>query len=336
MQARAMTAPRRVLPGTTYLLTRRCSQRQFLLRPSRATNQVVGFLLAVAAERFRVEVHAFCVMSNHVHLVVTDREARLPAFGQFLDSLVGRAMNALLGRSEHFWGPPSFSAVALNDPSDVVDKVAYLLANPVAAGLVRRGRMWPGLWSAPEQFGAGALEFERPARFFRKQGARSLPERAVLRLVTPPGFDSPERFRRAVRDALHLREALAASAVAAGARLPRGPARARPAAFIRPFTPGATRRSQPPPRLPRQVATHPGPRPARRVPPRLPPGLRRLAFRSLPRPLPRRHLPDARPPRRPLRNSRLTRSLPAIPSRRARQVWRAATLVLSGASSGWT
>jgi putative transposase len=218
MQAGAMTAPRRVLPGTTYLLTRRCSQRQFLLRPSRATNQVVGFLLAVAAERFRVEVHAFCVMSNHVHLVVTDREARLPAFGQFLDSLVGRAMNALLGRSEHFWGPPSFSAVALNDPSDVVDKVAYLLANPVAAGLVRRGRMWPGLWSAPEQFGAGALEFERPARFFRKQGARSLPERAALRLVTPPGFDSPERFRRAVRDALHLREALAASAVAARGR----------------------------------------------------------------------------------------------------------------------
>jgi putative transposase len=218
MQVGAMTAPRRVLPGTTYLLTRRCSQRQFLLRPSRATNQVFGFLLAVAAERFQVQVHAFCVMSNHFHLVVTDQEARLPAFGQFLDSLVGRAMNALLGRSEHFWGPPSFSAVVLHDPSDVVDKVAYLLANPVAAGLVRRGRMWPGLWSAPEQLAAGALEFERPARFFRKQGARSLPGRAALRLAIPPGFDSPERFRRAVRDALRLREELAASHVAADGR----------------------------------------------------------------------------------------------------------------------
>jgi putative transposase len=62
-----MTAPRQVLPGTTYLVTRRCSQRQFLLRPSRQTNQLFGFLLAVAAQRFHVDVHAFCVMSNHVH-----------------------------------------------------------------------------------------------------------------------------------------------------------------------------------------------------------------------------------------------------------------------------
>src|SRR5512137_639880 len=213
-----MTAPRRVLPGTTYLLTRRCSQRQFLLRPSKATNQVFGFLLAVAAERFQVQVHAFCVMSNHVHLVVTDPEARLPAFGQFLDSLVGRAMNALLGRSEHFWGPPSFSAVALHHPSDVVDKVAYLLANPVTAGLVRRGRMWPGLWSAPELLAAATLQFERPPRFFRKQGAGALPSRAALTLTAPPGFDSPQRFRRAVRDALRLREDLAASLQAASGR----------------------------------------------------------------------------------------------------------------------
>jgi hypothetical protein len=35
-----MTAPREIIPGTTYLVTRRCTQRQFLLRPSRGTNQV--------------------------------------------------------------------------------------------------------------------------------------------------------------------------------------------------------------------------------------------------------------------------------------------------------
>jgi putative transposase len=104
-----MTAPRQVLPGTTYLVTRRCSQRQFLLRPSKRTNQIFGYLLAIAATRFRIEVHAFCVMSNHVHLVVTDTDARLPAFSQFLDSLVARTMNALLARWEHFWGPSSYS-----------------------------------------------------------------------------------------------------------------------------------------------------------------------------------------------------------------------------------
>jgi REP element-mobilizing transposase RayT len=62
-----MTAPRQLLPGTTYLVTRRCLQRQFLLRPSKLTNQVFGFLLAIAARRFDVDLHACCVMSNHFH-----------------------------------------------------------------------------------------------------------------------------------------------------------------------------------------------------------------------------------------------------------------------------
>jgi REP element-mobilizing transposase RayT len=46
-------------------------------------------------------VHAWCVLSNHYHLVVTDPDARLPAFMQYLDSLVARAMNASL------WSTPT-------------------------------------------------------------------------------------------------------------------------------------------------------------------------------------------------------------------------------------
>jgi hypothetical protein len=44
-----MTAPRQVLAGATYLVTRRCTQRQFLLRPSKASDQVLAYALAVAA-----------------------------------------------------------------------------------------------------------------------------------------------------------------------------------------------------------------------------------------------------------------------------------------------
>jgi putative transposase len=213
-----MTAPRQVLPGTTYLVTRRCSQRQLLLRPSQVTNQTVGYLLALAATRFSVEVHAFCVMSNHLHLVVTDPEARLPAFTQFFDSLVARSMNAWLARWENFWAPTSYSAVALLGPADIVDKATYVLANPVSAGLVRRGRDWPGLWSAPDLLGAGPLEFQRPTRFFRARGATSLPERACLHLAVPPGFDSPAQFRRALQDDLAAREASSSADMAAQGR----------------------------------------------------------------------------------------------------------------------
>jgi REP element-mobilizing transposase RayT len=201
-----MTAPRQVLPGTTYLVTRRCSQRQFLLRPSRLTNQLFFFLLALASRRFSIRLHAFCVLSNHFHLLLTDPLCNLPAFHQFLDSLVARSLNSSLGRWEAFWAPGSFSAVSLSSPQDILDKASYLLANPVAAGLVRKARLWPGLWSSPDQVGT-TLTGRRPDHFFDPNGY--LPETVSLELSPPPGF-SVQGFREQLAAALEQREELAA------------------------------------------------------------------------------------------------------------------------------
>lgn len=199
-----MTAPRQILPGASYLVTRRCTQRQLLLRPSRLTNQIFLYLLAVASERYRVQVHAFCVLSNHAHLVVTDLHANLPRFLQFLDALVARAVNASLGRWEHFWASDTYSAVSLIAPADVVAKAAYVLANPVAAGLVSTGSAWPGLWSAPERIGGAAYAVERPKHFFAQEG--TLPGRATLQLTVPRGLGSAEQFREQLATALEALE----------------------------------------------------------------------------------------------------------------------------------
>ena len=67
-----MTEPRPYLPGETYLVTRRCTQRQFLLLPSEIVAQVFMYCLAVAAALSGVEVHGFAVLSNHYHLLVSD------------------------------------------------------------------------------------------------------------------------------------------------------------------------------------------------------------------------------------------------------------------------
>jgi len=129
-----MTAPRQVLPGASYLVTRRCTQRQFLLRPGKLVDQTFLYLLALAAHRFCIRIHAFCVLSNHYHLVLTDPHARLPAFCRFLDGLAARALNALHGRWESFWAPDSYSAVALATPQDVLEKAAYTLAKRITLG----------------------------------------------------------------------------------------------------------------------------------------------------------------------------------------------------------
>lgn len=178
------------------------------LRPSAETNQLFLYVLAVAAERFGIVVHAYCVLSNHFHCVLSDPDGVLPAFEQYLASLVARSVNALHGHWESFWAPGSYSAVSLSTPEDVLEKMAYVLANPVSAGLVRRGSEWPGLWSSPDMIGGRPITVERPAHFFRAVGP--LPATASLSIAPPPGVECVGSFRRSLAKEVSLREERAA------------------------------------------------------------------------------------------------------------------------------
>jgi len=185
-----MSLPRPVLPGTTYLLTRRCFQRQLLLRPDREVNQIFRFCLAHAAQRFEIRLHAYCMLSNHYHLVATDTLGNLPEFMHWLNEYVAKCVNAKLGRWESFWSPGSYSAVQLGDENDLLAKMLYVYLNPVAAGLVRRAEHWPGASGLPSDLGRGPVPIERPSGFFRETGP--VPAVAELELV-PPDRGSPQQ-----------------------------------------------------------------------------------------------------------------------------------------------
>jgi hypothetical protein len=171
------------LPGRSYLITRRCTQRQFLLRPSRLTNQIVQYCLALAADRTGIVLHAVCFMSNHWHGVLTDPEARLPEFLEVFHKLVAKAQNASLGRWENLWSSDKTSVVLLVSDNDVIEKMAYALANPTVAGLVKSPSDWPGVIS--NRFGE-QREVEMPDHFFDQDG--DLPEVLTLRFVRPRIF----------------------------------------------------------------------------------------------------------------------------------------------------
>ncbi len=174
-----MSQPRQILPGSTYLLSRRCTQRQFLLKPSDLTTQIFMYVLAVAAENTGVLLHAVCVLSNHWHAVVTDPEGRLPEFMCYVNKYVAKAVNASLGRWENLFATEQPSAVRLERPDDVIDKMLYTLLNPVESCLVKQAEKWPGLWGFE-----GERTVERPAVFFRPDGP--MPERVKLKFEPPP------------------------------------------------------------------------------------------------------------------------------------------------------
>lgn len=180
-----MTAPRQILPGRTYLITRRCAHRRFRLAPSAEVNECVGYCVAEAAAPVGVIVHAVIVMSNHIHMLVTDCEGRCPEFLRRVHRHIAACMNARFGWTENFWSPDKTNLVVLEDASAVQRKLVYALVNPVAARLVEKVADWPGLHTADLPFGSSRT-FKRPTRFFRADGA--LPETATLKLVKPPAL----------------------------------------------------------------------------------------------------------------------------------------------------
>lgn len=94
----------------------------------------------------RVEVLAYCIMSNHVHMVAQLPD--LPAFSaaRMMRRLKGRtalAINKLLHRQgQAFWRPESYDHVVRN-PREEERVMAYVLNNPVKAGLVDDWTKWP-------------------------------------------------------------------------------------------------------------------------------------------------------------------------------------------------
>ena len=83
----------------------------------------------------RYEVCAWCVMPNHVHVVV--RPARgydLPGILHSWKSFTANRINQMLGRSGTVWQPESYDHL-IRDQRDFQHAVAYVLDNPRTAGL---------------------------------------------------------------------------------------------------------------------------------------------------------------------------------------------------------
>lgn len=212
--AAAVSQPRQIAPCKTYLLTRRALRRHLLFRPDAAIVQLLTYTLAVSARRFGIEVHAFCAMSTHVHLVLTDVRGVLPLFLQFFHRLAALGTKVLRKWEGPVWEPESTSIVELLTPAAVVEKIAYVLANPVAAGLVRRAYEWPGAKVDVSAIGRGTLRAGRPTAYFDPNNP-AWPEEATLPLTLPPGIeqDRGDDFRRMVAAELAGQEAEACTAL---------------------------------------------------------------------------------------------------------------------------
>jgi putative transposase len=107
--------------------------------------QVYLRLLHKYAERYGVQISAYCLMTNHIHLIAIPAEDE--AFANAIGTAHGQYATLFNTRHEiggHLWHSRYFSCVL--DESHFWNAIRYVELNPVRAGLARRAEDYP--WSS--------------------------------------------------------------------------------------------------------------------------------------------------------------------------------------------
>jgi putative transposase len=140
-----------VVPGAPHHVTQRGNRReQVLFKPS--DYHFYREILALAAAEAGTEVWAYCLMPNHVHLILTPSDhdglrATLAEAHRRYTNLINER-NGWIG---HLW-QGRFGSVPM-DENHLAGAVRYVSLNPVRAGLVRRAEDWE--WSSVRAHLAG-------------------------------------------------------------------------------------------------------------------------------------------------------------------------------------
>jgi REP element-mobilizing transposase RayT len=99
-------------------------------------------MLRGTVKQRRWRLLAYCLMPNHVHLLVETPHANLAAGMQRMHGLYARDFNDRHGRSGHvFQG--RYGSVRAETDEQLWGAAAYIAMNPVAAGLCKEPEEWP-------------------------------------------------------------------------------------------------------------------------------------------------------------------------------------------------
>ena len=123
------------LPGITLHLTQRGSNRGVIFR-CQSDYQAFIHVLRYALDRYDVQIHAYALMTNHIHLMVTPGTATaLPRTMQSVSRRYVDFFNTRYERTGGLW-QGRYKVAYIQDERYWLTCMRYVEMNPVRAGLV--------------------------------------------------------------------------------------------------------------------------------------------------------------------------------------------------------
>lgn len=137
--------PRLSVPGYPHHVIQRGNNRQAIFVTPADYRRMLE-LLEEHARQFEVALHAYVLMGNHLHLLVTPQTADgLPRMMQAVGRRYVRYFNDTHGRSGTLW-EGRYKSTLIETERYLLACMAYIDLNPVRAGLVSQAKDYP--WSS--------------------------------------------------------------------------------------------------------------------------------------------------------------------------------------------
>jgi len=92
-------------------------------------------------DRKEYKLICYCIMPNHVHLIIYKLQKPLFKIMQVLKGFSAREISKILNRNGKFWHTESYDNI-IRSRNELHTKIQYVLNNPVKAGLVKTKEAW--------------------------------------------------------------------------------------------------------------------------------------------------------------------------------------------------
>lgn len=136
--------PRIEFPGAIYHVLARGNEKRAIFRDDRDREEYLGRLTRYR-RKFRFDLLAYCLMTNHVHLAIRTSNSPLSRAMASLQSSYAHWFNRRHERVGHLF-EGRYKAFLVQEERYFVSLVGYIHMNPIRGGLVRPGETYP--WSS--------------------------------------------------------------------------------------------------------------------------------------------------------------------------------------------
>jgi len=121
-------------PGHYHIINRGVERRLIFLEPQ--DYEFFLDLLLKLTKEYHIIMHAYCLMTNHYHLLLETKQTNLSKAMQFLNDKYSKYFNKKYTRSGHLW-QGRYKSYPLFDDAHFWIVAKYIERNPIKAGMVQ-------------------------------------------------------------------------------------------------------------------------------------------------------------------------------------------------------